>query len=327
MVWKKKEKELTPEEAISLAKSHLASRWVGLSPLVAVIEEEGRLALYPLEKSFKQENWVFILLDPLEPESHRVFSLLAQWQERYGSFGIKFLLVFTSPLAALFDERQALLILQSAGLRATATLDVEHQFSHLFGWRSGLSIVLMSHGKRRDLYTPGESLSAVEIRIQALLRDSDPGLPLFSVLQIEPLDQSKIERISLKEGATSPIKIEWKGNWSAHPHGRATRDPQAEICIHAKGGSLELIAKVERDDVALESQIKVDAAGVPVLDAFAGRDIKSDNDGSTVASIQKLRSYNILQNLPPNRSPVTLRMAQSDLVPVVLVGIRWMERS
>ena len=327
MVWKKKEKELTPEEAISQAKSHLASRWVGLSPLVAIVEEGGKLALYPLEKSFKQENWIFILVDPLEPESQAVFSTLAHWQERYSSFGIKFLLAFTSPLAALFDERQALLILQSVGLRATVTLDVEHQFSRLFGWTSGLGIELLSQGKKRSLYTQGESLSAVELRIQELLRESDPGLPLFSVLQSAALGDRKIERISFKEGTQPPIKIEWKGNWSSHPHGRSTRDPQAEVCIHVKGGSLELIAKVERDDAALESQIKVETAGVPVLDAFSGRDIGSDNDGSTIATIQKLRSYSIIKNLPPNRAPVTLKMAQADLVPVVLLGMRWMDRS
>lgn len=326
MVWKKKEKELTPEEAISLAKSHLAPRWVGISPQVAITEEEGRLALYPLEKNFKQENWILVLVDPLEPESHAVFASIEQWQERYGTFGIKFLLVFTSPLASLFDERQALLILQSAGLRASVTLDVEHQFARLFGWSAGIRIVLLSQGKRRDLYAESEPLSAVEVRIQELLRESDPGLPLFKVLDDPPADARKIERISLKDTTRSPIKIEWKGSWSAHPHGQCTRDPQAEVRIHVKGGSLDLIAKVERDDVALESQIKVETAGVPVLDAFSGRDILSDNDGSTLSTIQKLRSYNLIQNLPPNRSPVILRMAQADLVPVVLLGIRWTGR-
>jgi hypothetical protein len=327
MVWKKKEKELTQAEAISEAKTLLASRWVGISPLVAILEEEGKLSLYPLEKDFKQENWVFILLDPLEPESSLVFKALSRWQERYERFGIKFLLVFTSPLASLFSEPQALLILQAAGLRATVTLDVESQFSRLFGWKSGVSVFLISQGKKRELYSPADSLSVVEKRLQELLRESDPGLPLFAITEEPSLEEQNIERISFKEGVKSPVQIEWKGGWSAHPHGRVTRDPQAEVCIHINGGALELLTKVERDDAALESTIKVDAAGAPVLDVFAGRDISSDNEGATVVSVRKLRSYGIVKQLPLNRSPVTLRMIRSDLVPIVLLGIRWTKGS
>ena len=41
MAWKRKEKKLTPDEAIALAKKELAPFWIGSEPLFAAIKNVG----------------------------------------------------------------------------------------------------------------------------------------------------------------------------------------------------------------------------------------------------------------------------------------------
>lgn len=324
MAWKKKEKDLTPEEAIQQAKSHLASRWIGLSPLLAVLEEEGRGTLHPLEKSFLTETWIFILFDPLEPESNTYLEAARLWQERYSDFGIKFLLIFTSPFASQFNSEQTLLILQSKGLRAFVTIDIEDQFSRYFGWKSGIQVFLLNQGSTRSLYTGGEELVKTEERLQDFLRESDPGLPLLPIHTGFKHAPGRIERVSFRPSQpASSLKIEWLGKWTPHPQGQLTNDPEASIRVHTTGGSLLLIAKTEREDVALVSRLLVEAAGVPVFDAFSGTDIKSDTDGSTIIELKKLRAYHVTQKLPVNRSPIVLKTIDAERIPVLFMGLRF----
>ncbi len=62
--WKKKEKALTPEEAIAAAKRELAPFWYNSEPLLAAVRTEAGASVLPLNSNFVQKSWAYVFVDP-----------------------------------------------------------------------------------------------------------------------------------------------------------------------------------------------------------------------------------------------------------------------
>jgi transposase len=69
MVWKKKEKPLSPEEAIAQAKRELAPFWFNSEPLLAAIKTEAGASALPLTSDFVDRPWLFTFSPMVSPLS------------------------------------------------------------------------------------------------------------------------------------------------------------------------------------------------------------------------------------------------------------------
>src|SRR6185437_7718455 len=99
MGWKKKEKPLTPEEAIVQAKKELAPFWFGSEPLLAAIRTESGASVFPLNPNFVKTPWLFSFVDPTEYAGERAIVVTREWHHRYSPHQMGFILVFRAPEA------------------------------------------------------------------------------------------------------------------------------------------------------------------------------------------------------------------------------------
>ena len=96
--WKKKERPLTPEEAIAGAKRDLAPFWYNSEPLLAAVRTEAGASVLPLNSNFVQKAWTYVFVDPTEFAGERALQTAREWHRRYSSHGMGFLIVFRAPL-------------------------------------------------------------------------------------------------------------------------------------------------------------------------------------------------------------------------------------
>src|SRR5581483_9150852 len=94
MVWKPKEKELTPEEAVAAAKKELAPFWHGSPPLLAGVLSPQGVTAHPLDPAFGAKSWLLFFLDPTDAAGESAFSYARELHRRYHQHNVGCLLVF-----------------------------------------------------------------------------------------------------------------------------------------------------------------------------------------------------------------------------------------
>ena len=94
MAWKPKEKPLTHEEAIAVARAELAPFWMGSEPLIAAIRaREGKASVHPLDKDFERRSWALIFVDLMNYKGEGVLRYAREWARRYAAHNLGVLLV------------------------------------------------------------------------------------------------------------------------------------------------------------------------------------------------------------------------------------------
>jgi hypothetical protein len=102
MVWKPKEKELTLEEALSLAKKELAPFWIGSPPLLAAFKTKHHTALYPIHPTFNESSWAIFFINPTCFSGKTTTLFAREMYRRYHDLHLNIFCAKTSTHSLLF---------------------------------------------------------------------------------------------------------------------------------------------------------------------------------------------------------------------------------
>lgn len=362
MIWKPKEKELTPEEAVAIAKKELAPFWFGSTPLLAGIEQEGASLVVPLSKDFFKKAWIIFLIDPTDFEGENAILFAKEWYRRYHLNSLGFVLVLVPSYDYLKRPESIQKLIEKQQIIFPLVLDAERALASALNATKLPKIVVLDKGKVIQAHDGEESFSEIEDRLQKFLRSTDPGLallPLFfpktgGVLNVGRYEfgyktkmgiplmdfpapgfavgEDGIRRARFVDANSGSIehdegsdKFIISGDWQQYPEGIATSDPTAYIQFLSPAQKVSLVA-APAGKVGLDPpRITVDVGGVSVYDAISGEDVKMDDNGETQVRVVKPLLYHLLVGLPKEQRKVGLRFPTAKRSPIALYGIRFGE--
>jgi hypothetical protein len=362
MIWKPKEKELTPEEAVTLAKKELTPFWFGSPPLLAGIQQEGQSLIVPLSKDFTKEAWIIFLIDPTAFEGENAMVHAKEWHRRYHLNNLGFIIVLVPSYEYLRRPDSIQKLIERQDISFPLVLDAESGLAHALNATQLPKIVLLNKGRVVDSRDEKEAFSVIELRLQKFLRSMDLGLPLLPLffpvttgvvdvdryefgykpkvgvsLMVFPapgfvagddgiLRAKFVDRRSKNtdEKDESAEKFIIIGEWQQYPEGIATSDPNAYIEFISPAKRVSLVAAPAGKVGQDPPRINVDVGGMAVYEAISGEDLRVEDSGETQVRVVKALLYHILMGLPP-RQRVGLRFPNAQRSPIALLGMRFGE--
>jgi hypothetical protein len=353
MVWKPKEKELTPEEAVALAKKELRPFWHGSAPLLAGVAHGGRVTAHPLDPEFLKRPWLIVFIDPTDFSGESVFLHIREFVKRYQQHDLGFLIVLSPTFQFLRDANSVEHLLRKHQITVPVAVDADLMLSRAFGAASLPRVILLSEGRFAIERSGSEWVKDLELDIQKFLRVKDPGLPLLPVFRSAEKLNSDAGRADFGRGrgvdfgspgfgppagafatakfagARPPIlpsgRYHLSGTWIQDADRIATSDPAAVLTFHCPSEGLALVAQTLAR-TREPAKIVVEAGGVPVMDVFGGMDLGFDDEGQSVVRVDDPRIYEALIHLPAKSREITLRFPTADRVATAIFGVRFCQR-
>jgi len=339
MAWKPKEKELTREEAVTLAKKELAPYWIGSSPLFTAVNG---IAL-PLSPDFENLSWLIGVADPTRFDGESAAAILAEFQKRYSAFGFSSLLILRVPYAPFRERPPAELFIRRMKLNYPVCIDPDGRLASVFGAGDKSRFSLL-HGNNVIFSLDGDPISGnLEMQMQKHLRTLDAGLALPVYFKGSPTmltDQDVVHGAALsgfekgKDGFGHLIagnrasgRVELHGQWIQDAERIATSDANATVSFDAAGAkrvgsrAISIVAQ-SLSKSGEPARIELQAAGTVIFDAFGGPDLSFDEEGRSIVRVAEARNYLPIRNLPIDRSRITLRFPTADQVPIAIYGLR-----
>jgi hypothetical protein len=352
MVWKPKEKELTLEEAVVLAKRELAPLWSGSEPLVAAIRgSQGRKpSIFPLASQFSAVPRLFIFVDPTQPSSEFLLRYGREWAKRYGPNGCELLAIFRLPYTGLAQAQDFEELLRKSPLGFPVAIDRDGLLAEALTAEELPAVVLLHKGKVVFVDLDWRRPSETELRLQKYLRETDPGLPLrpaFLGDAVAPVDELSIElgrgrgsvfpapgfqgdvrgfgtaqfKGPIQAGDLSKAPFFIQGNWIQDQDRIATSDPAAVLAFHASRANVAIVGSC-LTKIGGTCKILIEVGERPVFDVFAGEAVQMDEDGNSRVVLEGLQLYPMLQALTPDSRRVTLRFPAAREFPIAIHGLR-----
>lgn len=350
MAWKRKEKKLTPDEAVALAKKELKPFWFGSDPLFAAVKNGDVVSVHPLSAQFSKKPWIMIFVDPTEFVGYIAIELGRIWNKRYSAHGLGFLGILAPRYSFLKDPALVRLMIEREKLTYPFVLDSEQYIASAFGTAKYGKIFLFEKGKTIFSHSFNEWETKTEDKIQDFLRDRDQGLPLLPIFQGDKKYQ--IARNPVEFGAgrgapfpppgfktgkggffigefsgSRPVKLKeremfMQGNWIQDGERIATSDPSAVIALHPHAKHFSIVAQSlsRTNDIA---KMVVEINGKPAFDTFAGENLTLSDDGEAVVKIKAGDLYHVLRDLPETEREVTLTFPRADRSPIAIYGLRF----
>jgi hypothetical protein len=316
--WKKKEKALSPEEAIALAKKELAPFWFNSEPFLASFKTETGASILPLNSEFSNQAWLFFFLDPAEYSGETAFVFAQEWYKRYHGHKLGFIVFLQpSPVGVMGGQE----LVKKFQIHGPVVVDQESTFAQALGVKSYPAFVLVS-GSTEALR--GQGIGAIENerleeKVQHFLRRSDPGLALPLSFQHQGISETGRVDFGTQVSPSPQVKVD--GNWTQGDDFIRTQDPKATLEISGSGSWLSLVARS-----GLETQpttVMID----PIEGSIATEMITDETTllegGTASAKIQNIALYHLLQALPAGRRRVCLSFPDADRIPVILYGLRF----
>jgi len=357
--WQKKEKPLTEEEAIALARSQLTPFWNGSVPRFAAIRQPGgAVSVHPLDKEFVQGSWMIFFLDPLCYDGQAFARLAREWNRRYSSKTVGSIAIIRVTYPFQLAPGYLDVLRKSFSIPFALVLDVEGLLSTAFQAGGTPWILLLEAGKPVSSFGADRALGEGETAIQRFLRSHDPGLPLAPLMEgidgalrdiarfdfADPAVFPKPGFVSdpgAKADAASHLAADFgpemagpeaypfqgfriSGRWEKDGPRITTSDPGARISFRCPGTHLSIITESLAPDAAHSAEVVIELDGKPVFDAASGPHLEMTDEGRTVIcpEIGKVRVFEALADLPERNRNVDLRFPGADAARVALYGIR-----
>ncbi len=349
MVWKPKEKELTQEEAIALAKKELSPFWFGSGPLLAGIKTGARTTVYPLDPAFTENPWLIAFVDTTSFAGETTVTFLREFYRRYNSNGLRFLLVIHPRYEFQRDRGLTENYIRRAQLQFPVVIDSDGLLAQAFGAKELPKICLLD--KQRPIFEKSGAnwIKDAEAEIHSFLRATDPGLPLLPVYHPSKIS---MDAGSFDFGASTklrfpapgfgapvnglssgkfgfsntntpePGKILISGSWMQDKDRIATTDPSAQIQFLSPGASISIIAQLLSKTAEL-AKIVVEVNDIPAFDVFASEDLYFDDEGQSAVKIEGPRIYRLLTGLSEKERRITLKFPTVKHGPIAVFAIRF----
>ena len=355
MGWKKKEKDLSPEEAVALAKKELAPFWFGSGPRIVGLKQEKGSVVLPLDPEFIKKTWLLFFIDLTDFLGDFILSYAKEWHLRYQVHGVEILMIFLPSYGYFKDVKHLQERVEGLHLDFISMVDCEEAIVQAFQAEAPPKVILLDKGNRIFEHGGQEWLDQAELKLQSFLRQKDPGLPLLPVFQLQQRVQDvgrlefgfKPKRGTLtafappgfagvdaatglkagsfqapRSGEIKPGEVFLKGNWSQDAEKLFTADSQAWMAFRGTGSRVSLVMQSLAQTLAEIPVIVVEVGGDPAHEVLAGKDLISDDLGRSIVKVTQARLHHILVNLPAQGQEITLRFVNAATAPIGIHGIR-----
>jgi len=354
MAWKPKEKELTKDEAVALARSELAPYWHGSRPLLAPVKTADKTTVYPLDDDFYDKVWLIAFLNPTDIAGENVVSFLKEMNKRYSGIAVRCLCVLVPAYKFLRETKLIEALIRVNQIPFPLVLDHDGLLAKTFEISSLPSVLLYA---KKNIVVKNTALDwrrNLERELQSMLRANDPGLALLPIL--EKSDSEKTERRKIEFGHdrgakfpepgfvhftpefgsaafSSPRPDIWNQKWEKGEffiYGRwlqdndriITSDPEAEIVVKAETQNFSIVAQSMAKTLE-PSKIFIDVDDAPAYEIFKAEDLSFDDEGRSMVRVESPRLYHVFDSLPENKRLISIRFPLADRVPTGLYGFRF----
>ncbi len=360
MAWKKKEKPLTPEEAVEHARKELAPYWFGVEPMFAAVQDPatGRVTAHPLEKTFFASPKLIFFFDPLTHSGAQAMIYAREWRSRFRSLGLEFLLAIRPSFSFVRERSFIHKYLQSEQMEVPAVIDHDGKLFQAFGVdENSLPKVILLNAGKVELTGDGKSCcKGFEEKLHQFLRRSDPGLSLAPVFDPAaagihysvdsgtidlgarsgtkfPAPGFQVTEKGFRVGAfpaqgevlprLKPGEFSLHGTWVQDAERIATSDSNASMVIRLPAGGLSVIAEAPATSLAEEAVVEVIAADRPAWDGIAGKDMILSEEGRSLLKPSKPAVLETLRNLRESDRLIVLRFPTAKRAAVALYSLRF----
>jgi hypothetical protein len=327
MVWKPKEKELTVEEAIALAKRDLAPFWLGSEPLLAAVRgPDQHVNVYPLNPEFEKRAWLVFTLDLASFASESALLHATEWHRRYAALDLGFLAFFRSGYRFMSSARALEPLAKRLELGFPAVVDGGGLFQEAFGNAAGAlpQLTLLSGKKRVFEFPAADWKKSGEIALQKFLRSQDPGLPLPPIFRPESAHEV-VDLVKVDFGLRalhSRVAIQLGGKWITEDDRVVTSDPEATATFRSPGTHVSLLAQSAANTESEYTRVSIERAdGDPLFDDAAGEDLVREEDGATGLRFTSAEAKHAIVDLPAKHRELRLRFPLADRLPVALYSL------
>ncbi len=351
MAWKPKEKKLTHEEALTLAKKELTPYWFGSDPLIGAAQTEQQIQIFPLSHSFNEKPWFILFVDIMHPIGELSAHFTKEWHKRYYQNGLNFLMILKASYTELFTPPLIQHFIKKLQIPFPVVLDHNNLLTAGFGIKDSPSVILYSNEKKIFTHTPQVFFSNTELSIHHFLRATDPGLPLLPIYQSSEKQISHFEKIEFGRGQgvqfpspgfiinetgygigafkhmATPVQLKKNdliisGSWAQDHERIITMDSHAAIHFYSEHPQIAVVAQALTKHPADRGEIVIEVNGAPAYDTHIGENVILDESGLSMVKIESGNLFHILKNLPTNRRNISLTFPKSNLVPIAVYGLR-----
>ena len=336
MAWKPREKQLSPEEAVALAKKELQPFWFGTVPLMAGSGSGDKVTAHPLDPTLTEKPWLILFMDPTTFSGESALAYFSEWSRRYATLGVQFLVILRFPHQELpsrlsIDEG----FIQTHEISYPVAVDPDGLLSAAFSASPGPKLVLLDNTTIRISASGGKDwLSGIEAKLQKFLRLSEPGLPLQVAIPTENLvsdlpsiefgkDKMKFEVCSSAPNSPEPGRIYLAGKWEHLDEKIVTKDQNASITFRSPAERVAVIARSAQQKNHDEAIMHVLVNGLPTFEEYFDRHLSQDDDGNASVSIEQRWFHQLLKGLPEKSRNVTLCFPTAHIYPIALFGLRF----
>lgn len=327
MGWKPKEKVLTSEEAVELARRELGPFWIGTEPLLAGVRgADGKATAHPLDLSFDKQAWLIFFADLTEFSGENVLLCLREWARRYGANDLRFLLVIRPAFSFLTSAKALKASLKKAPESCPVVLDHDRLITEAFGGEKQTLPAIRLLSQRKVLFESSglDWVKGAEVEVQRFLRIKDPGLPLelpFELPKQLPHDSGCSEF-----GSRSKSKnFKLTGKTTEEADRILIQDPEVTVRFMSSFPRVSIVAQ-SAIGAHEPSRMCVELNGDTVFESVTGADLTSGDDGGSVVRVSEGRLYHILHSLPGKARDITLRFPDADRLPIALYAIRFSDQ-
>jgi hypothetical protein len=321
---KRRDREFTPEEAFAITLREVGPHWYRSEPLVVGVVGDKEAYPQPLHADIRAGTWVFFFVSATSPVFDRSVAMLRLWQKRFSVLGIKFVFAFRGRYA-YFRERKAVEAwLGKLEFSFPCVCDVDGSLAKSFGATEEPAIALLHQGKVAYVGSGNSWLAGGEARLQSVLREISPGLPLWPIAVEEAAKVRSIGAWELRAGADALTsgKVKLVGQWTLDEERILTADSKAEMHFTAPGSAVEIVAR-SLSESGDPTRIRFDTDGSSFSDQFAGKDFVVDHEGNSSLLLAEPRGYSALRGIPTPIRQLRFRFPFSKVSPVAIYGLEF----
>jgi hypothetical protein len=324
MAWKRKEKPLSPEEAIALAKRELAPFWYHSEPLLAAVKTPQGASALPLDPEFVKQPWLFFFVDPGEFSGESAFHIAREWHRRFHSHKLRFLAFLRPTVVGAMGGPELLKRMQ---IPFPTVVDQESLFARAFGIKDFPAVVLQSNGQELLKAQGGgwmdpkqASVLRIEEKIQAFLRSDDPGLSLALPYEFHQ-GIEELGRVDFGSSAPPSKTATLNGSWTQGEDFIRAQDPSATLEFTSPGPSMSMIVRSSLETQS--TKILIESLDGSFDASVLQGEHNIDENGRATIRIHTIGLYHLLKDLPAGKRRVRFSFPDSETVPVIIYGLRF----
>jgi hypothetical protein len=321
MAWKRKEKALSPEEAIAQAKKELAPFWLNSEPLLAAVKTETAASAIPLGSEFSTHPWLFFFIEAGEYSGEGTLLIAREWYRRYHAHRLGVVAVLR---ATPVGTNGASDVLRKFQIAFPTVIDHDGLLEAAFRIKSWPAVVVQN-GPEEVMNIQGKSWAAdTEEKIQKMLRGVDAGLalPLPFSLSHRTSEHSRLDfgtRAGTLVESSSLVRL--NGNWTQGEDFIQTQDPAANIEISLASPCLSVVARSSLETQPTKIVIELLEEGIS--EEFLSDSATRDEIGRAIVRVQHVGFYHLLKSLPALRRKAKLSFPDAATIPILIHGLRF----